>query len=319
MSADSYDDFEYRPASEYTSEERRRHYWAVAIGLQDVDGLKVSDYLRNQAHAYILGEKGLDEVGELVRERYASAETSGENKEADLVSQRIAELLTRGAFFLSPDMLTTIHAYLFQDLDPAVYHPGQFKSERLIKQEEILNGDSVLYADPLTYEMSLRGAFANEAAAAYTTLTDEELQRFCHTIAFLWQVHPFYEGNTRTIAVFSELYLNSLGFQVANDPFAKHARYFRDALVRAVPQRSGKDISRRHIPDAVLQKRHRRRRRQNEPHGHDVHPPVRGPQPAAQRRSQGCATQREGRRTAIQTIDRDCFTDALPARSRPRC
>ena len=33
--------------------------------------------------------------------------------------------------------------------------------------------------------------------------------------------------------MFSELYLNSLGFQVANDPFAKHARYFRDALVRA--------------------------------------------------------------------------------------
>ena len=202
MSADSFDDFEYRPASEYTSEERRRHYWAVAIGLQDVDGLKVSDYLRDQAHAYILGEKGLDEVGELVRERYADAEASGESKEADLVSQRIAELLTRGAFFLSPDMLTTIHAYLFQDLDPAVYHPGQFKSERLIKQEDILNGDSVLYADPLTYEMSLRGAFANEAAAAYTTFTDEELQRFCHTIAFLWQVHPFYEGNTRTIAVF---------------------------------------------------------------------------------------------------------------------
>ena len=81
--------------------------------------------------------------------------------------------------------------------------------------------------------MSLRGAFANEAAAAYTTFTDEELRRFCHTIAFLWQIHPFYEGNTRTIAVFSELYLNSLGFQVANDPFAKHARYFRDALVRA--------------------------------------------------------------------------------------
>ena len=201
--------------------------------MQDVDGLKVSDFLRSLALAYIRGEKGLDEVGKLVRERYADTDANDENKEADLVSQRIAELLTRGAFFLSPDMLTTIHAYLFQDLDPAIYHPGQFKSERLITQEEVLNGDSVLYADPRTYEMSLRSAFANEAAAAYTTFTDEELQRFCHTIAFLWQVHPFYEGNTRTIAVFSELYLNSLGFQVANDPFAKHARYFRDALVRA--------------------------------------------------------------------------------------
>ena len=61
-----------------------------------------------------------------------------------------------------------------------------------------------------------------------------EIKDFCHTIAFLWQIHPFYEGNTRTVAVFSELYLNNLGFQVTNDPFAKHARYYRDALVRAM-------------------------------------------------------------------------------------
>lgn len=309
MFADSFDDFEYRPASEYTSEERRRHCWAVAIGLQDVDGLKVSDYLRDQAHANIRGEKGLDEVGELVRERYANAGASRESKEADLVSQRIAELLTRGAFFLSPDMLTTIHAYLFQDLDPAVYHPGRFKSERLIKQEEILNGDSVLYADPLTYEMSLRGAFANEAAAAYTTFTDEELQRFCHTIGFLWQIHPFYEGNTRTIAVFSELYLNNLGFQVTNDPFAKHARYFRDALVRAQYRNAAAKI----FPDdsfltRFYKKRNRRRRRRIEPHGHDVHPPVREPQPTAQRRSQGCTAQKEGRRAVNRLEKRKRWT-----------
>lgn len=41
------------------------------------------------------------------------------------------------------------------------------------------------------------------------------------------------EGNTRTVAVFSELYLNALGFETTNDPFAHHSRYFRDALVRA--------------------------------------------------------------------------------------
>ena len=234
MSADSFDDFEYRPASEYTSEERRRHCWAVAIGLQDVDGLKVSDFLRSLALAYIRGEKGLDEVGELVRERYASAETSGENKEADLVSQRIAELLTRGAFFLSPDMLTTIHAYLFQDLDPAIYHPGQFKSERLIKQEEILNGDSVLYADPAMIQTSLDYLFREEGRQTYgTTLSEADVARLAQFIAFLWQVHPFVEGNTRTVAVFSELYLGSLGFTVGNEPFQKHARYYRDALVRA--------------------------------------------------------------------------------------
>ena len=233
MSADSLDNFDYLKASEHTSEAQRRHYWAVAIGLQAVDNLHVSDYLSEQAKAYIDGKKTLGEVGELIRSHHAE-ENDEACEEADLVSQRIAELLASGAFYLAPEMLTSIHRHLFQDLDPAVYHPGEFKTERMIKQEEILNGDSVLYADPMTYKMSLNGAFAGEAAKAYTTFDAEELKGFCRAIAFIWQVHPFFEGNTRTVAVFSELYLNSLGFQVANDPFAEHAQYFRDALVRAI-------------------------------------------------------------------------------------
>ena len=103
-----------------------------------------------------------------------------------------------------------------------------------MKQEEILNGDSVLYADPLAYKMAFQGAFNTEQARSYRTLEGTELSDFCHSIAFLWQIHPFHEGNTRTLAVFSELYLNHLGFSVTNEPFEKHARYFRDALVRAM-------------------------------------------------------------------------------------
>ena len=82
MSADSYDDFDYQPASEYTSGRAsqallgRRHRPAKRRST----GLKVSDYLRDQAHAYIRGEKGLDEVGELVRKRYAGADANGESK-----------------------------------------------------------------------------------------------------------------------------------------------------------------------------------------------------------------------------------------------
>lgn len=233
MTADSFDSFDYERASEHTSAAQRKHYWAVAIGLQAVDGLKVSGYLNEVAQSYVSGEKSLAEVGELVRAHH-SAGRDESCKEADLVSQRIAELLASGAFYLAPEMLASIHRYLFQDLDPETYHPGEFKTERMIKQEEVLNGDSVLYADPITYEMSLKGAIANEAAKSYGAFSDDELKGFCHGIAFLWQVHPFHEGNTRTVAVFSELYLNSLGFAVTDEPFAEHARFFRDALVRAI-------------------------------------------------------------------------------------
>ena len=233
MTADSLDNFEYKKASEHVSESSRRHYWAVAIGLQDVDGLTVSRYLREAAASYTKGERTLAETGELVRAHHANSLDEA-SAEADLVSQRIAELLERGLFSLAPEILPEIHRYLFQDLDSSVYRPGQFKTERMVKQEGILNGDSVLYADPAAYDMSLRGAFASEVAKAYTTFSGDELKSFCHFVAFLWQIHPFAEGNTRTVAVFSELYLNYLGFNVANEPFGNHARFFRDALVRAM-------------------------------------------------------------------------------------
>ena len=233
MTADGLDNFDYEKACEHVSESSRRHYWAVAIGLQDVDGLTVSRYLREVAASYIKGEATLAETGELVRAHHASGLDEA-SAEADLVSQRIAELLERGAFCLAPDILPEIHRHLFQDLDPNVYRPGQFKTERMVKQEEVLNGDSVLYADPMAYDMSLHGAFANESAKAYTTFSGDELKSFCHFVAFIWQIHPFAEGNTRTVAVFSELYLNYLGFSVTNDPFEKHARFYRDALVRAM-------------------------------------------------------------------------------------
>lgn len=90
--------------------------------------------------------------------------------------------------------------------------------------------------------MSLKGAFSAEATKSYTTFNADELKGFCHTIAFLWQIHPFYEGNTRTVAVFSELYLNQLGFDLSSEPFEAHARYYRDALVRAIYRNAPAEI-----------------------------------------------------------------------------
>ena len=50
-------------------------------------------------------------------------------------------------------------------------------------------------------------------------------------ISGIWQIHPFGEGNTRTITVFLIKYLRTMGFQVDNKPFQENAKYFRDALV----------------------------------------------------------------------------------------
>ncbi|WP_165045427.1 Fic family protein [Adlercreutzia sp. ZJ138] len=237
MTAEGLDNFAYEPARSHESMAARRHYWAVAIGLQRVDGLEVSPYVQKMAADYVNGGRTLEETGQLVRVYHgdtARNDAHADTREADLVAQRIAELLAAAPFYLVPEMLVKVHRYLFQDLDVKVYHPGEFKSERMVKQEDILNGDSVLYADPLAYDMALKGAFTTEQGKLYTSLEGDELADFCHFLAFLWQIHPFFEGNTRTVAVFSELYLNHLGFNVSNEPFASNARYFRDALVRAM-------------------------------------------------------------------------------------
>ena len=56
---------------------------------------------------------------------------------------------------------------------------------------------------------------------------------FTYSVAGLWQIHPFGEGNTRTTAIFAIKYLRSQGFSVNNDLFERHSWYFRNALVRA--------------------------------------------------------------------------------------
>ena len=240
MSADSFDNLPYRPSEELTDEAARRHYWACAIGLQAVDGLEVSPYLREVADQYVRGACTLAQTSELVRAYHAEGgracdEGASNCKEADLVSQRIAEVLARGMFALMPNILAILHRELFRDLPREVYRPGEYKLDALVKQEEILNGDSVLYADPILVEQSLRYLFDEEREAGdySASMTGSSLERFARFIALLWQVHPFQEGNTRTVAVFSALYLRELGFNVGNEPFESHARYFRDALVRA--------------------------------------------------------------------------------------
>ena len=240
MSADSQDGLPYRPADEVADAAARRHYWALAIGLQAVDGLQVSDYARAVADRYIAGECTLDESGRLIR-AYHSQDGEGErdgaadSREADLVSQRIAEVLARGSFSLVPDMLRIVHRQLFRDLDREAYRPGEYKLEPLVKQEEILNGDSVLYADPTLVEQSLRCLFEEERTAGDygLQLAGADITRFSRFVSLVWQVHPFQEGNTRTTAVVAALYLRQLGFPVGNEPFERHSRYFRDALVRA--------------------------------------------------------------------------------------
>lgn len=98
----------------------------------------------------------------------------------------------------------------------------------------MLDGDTVTYGGVAELRATLEYDISQEKAFDYSGLSmDEIIRHLTRFISLLWQIHVFGEGNTRTTAVFFIKYLQSLGFNVTNDIFAKNAWYFRNAMVRA--------------------------------------------------------------------------------------
>lgn len=209
--------------------------WDMAIGLQQVDNLKPSNYLEQISEKNILGELTIEEVEQSLREYYVEkGKHDGINHnelECDFVSVRIVELLEKNNFELSVDYLKYIHKYLFQD----VYEfAGEFRKIDFSKHEKILNNDSVTYGDCKTLTESLKYDISLEKEKDYKDMSIVEIiNNITDFTSSIWQVHPFREGNTRTTAVFIEKYLMSLGYNVDNSLFKDKSVYFRNALVRS--------------------------------------------------------------------------------------
>lgn len=56
---------------------------------------------------------------------------------------------------------------------------------------------------------------------------------FSKYLSELWKVHPYREGNTRTIITFCSQFIESKGFYIDSDLFKDNAQYMRTALVAA--------------------------------------------------------------------------------------
>lgn len=204
----------------------------TGIGLQDVDGLKNSSYFLNETSRYIKGEITLEELDHIVNSYYENKPSEKDRtEEADKVSVRIAKIIAEDSFTFSVGQFLSIHKTLFSDI---FQNAGELRTYNFFKKEWVLDGSSVTYGDYRELESTLQYDFEQEKKFTYKNLSiDEIIEHLAIFFANLWQIHAFEEGNTRTTAVFFIKYLRSLGFNVTNDIFAKHAWYFRNALVRA--------------------------------------------------------------------------------------
>ena len=227
------------PFKEYIREsepdKRNKGYaWHTAIGLQAVDGLKISDYLVNTAVRNIEGEISFEEANGLLQSYYKEnpvRDANDRTEEADKVSARIAELLSEKAFSFTPNEYLSIHRKLFAGI---YSYAGRIRDYNITKKEWVLDGATVVYGSATELRATLEYGFSEERKFSYRNLSmDEIIHHLAFFVSRLWQIHVFGEGNTRTTAVFFIKYLRMLGFDVTNDIFAENAWYFRNSLVRA--------------------------------------------------------------------------------------
>lgn len=211
----------------------KAYAWQTAVGLQDVDKLRPSEYLLNTAKENIDGNISIDEVKKRINSYYEESgrHVSKGTEEADKVSVHIAEILSDRSFVFSPVQYISIHRRLFQGV---FSHAGKLRDYNIKKEERVLDGASVMYGGALELRETLDYDFKTEQEFSYADLTMSEIiSHLARFVSRLWQIHIFCEGNTRTTAVFFIKYLRSMGFNVTNDVFAKNAWYFRNSLVRA--------------------------------------------------------------------------------------
>lgn len=208
-----------------------KNIWEIAIGLNKVDNLKPSSFLRELIDKKLSCDEMEKEILKYYGFRYLTSKIERDLRECDLVSIRTVKLLENKEFKFSIDYLKKIHKSLFSDILKKNY-VGIFRNYNISKNERVLSGNSVIYADYRELIECLNYDFEREKKNDYKNLPlDEKIKKISNFISSIWQVHPFIEGNTRTTAIFLIKYLKKLGFKLNEDIFIENSLYFRNALV----------------------------------------------------------------------------------------
>lgn len=217
----------YEIDKNYTKKEKE-FAWKTAIGLQDVDNIKVS----NELYSLVEKELDIEDIRTKIYDYYdTKKDINGRTEEADKVSINIVQSLLSNGFSFSVKQYLNIHENLFEGI---YSHAGKMRDKNIGKKEWILCNESVKYADYREIEALLCYDFEKEREFNYSGLdTKQVISHISRFIANIWQIHAFNEGNTRTTVVFLIKYLRYLGYTIDNTIFEKNSWYFRNILVRA--------------------------------------------------------------------------------------
>lgn len=148
--------------------------------------------------------------------------------EGDLTRMTMGIVYARDYSKFNTETLQDIHRTIFGGI---FEWAGEFRTIPIMKAEEVLGGDTVRYAQPDEIKKQLD--LASKEIARLKSVNDpkELLFKIVRITAAIWQIHPFREGNTRSVISFSVLLAAKLGVKLDYSLFAQHASYVRNALV----------------------------------------------------------------------------------------
>lgn len=153
-----------------------------------------------------------------------------DDAEADYVVYRLKDLAMNpmpGEY--NTEHLLNMHYYIFQDL---YEWAGEPRIISIYKEEDILGGMSVEYSDPFDITKDIHFILADMRQKPWKEMDRKQAStEFCVSLAKLWKVHPFREGNTRTTITFCCQYADEIGLKINRELFEKNSRYVRTALV----------------------------------------------------------------------------------------
>ena len=153
-----------------------------------------------------------------------------DDAEADYVVCKLRQLVTDpipGDYYHTH--LLAMHRFLFEDLFDWA---GEFRRINIFKSERVLAGLSIDYSDAFDVARDTENCLVDMQKKQWAEMSCQEAaEEMSESLARLWKIHPFREGNTRTVITFCCQYSDRVGLNLDRMLFEKNSKYVRDALV----------------------------------------------------------------------------------------
>ena len=143
----------------------------------------------------------------------------------------IINLLKNPIKIVSTTDIFKIHKILFKEI---YIWAGKPRTININKNEPVLGGLSVNYSDYQSIDNDLKTIQRIIDLFNWNNCSKQELiHEIVVVTSKIWQVHPFREGNTRTICMFLYFFIKKFNLKINFDFIKEHTNFFRNAFVLA--------------------------------------------------------------------------------------